>query len=103
MKTTLSDAHRLALLAAHEAVGDRRFDEASRLSREVLNENSHEPDALNDLGPVALAGRQYPEALAMFKRFASLDDSDVLLFMPLGVVYAMSGFPQKAIEPIQRA
>ena len=66
-------------------------------------EKPYQRGALHVWGLVVLVGRRYPEALEMIERASSLDTSEGLLFIWLGVIHAMNGQPQKAVEPIQRA
>jgi len=76
----------------------RRFDEALVLFDEALRRDPSSARAYAGVGEVRLEQDRYAEAQAALLRSVALDPTDSTVQNSLGISYALSGQPAKAVE-----
>jgi Flp pilus assembly protein TadD len=76
----------------------RRFDEALAQFEEVLRSDPLSARAYAGVGEVRLEQDRYAEARAALEKAIAIDPTDPTAHNNLGITYALSGQPQKAVE-----
>jgi tetratricopeptide (TPR) repeat protein len=89
---------------AYMTLGDK--DRARQAAQDVLTEDPHQQPALRLMVRIATNERDYPEALKVLDKLASMDPGDAWTRVQQGVAYAQTGHPEDAVrylEPALRA
>lgn len=76
----------------------RRFDEALAQFDQVLRRDPSSARAYAGVGEVWLEQDRYPEAQAALLKAIAIDPTDPTVHNNLGITYALSGQPDKAVE-----
>ncbi|PYQ24650.1 MAG: hypothetical protein DMF79_01180 [Acidobacteria bacterium] len=76
----------------------RRFDEARAQFDQVLRRDPSSARAYAGVGEVWLEQDRYPEAQAALLKAIAIDPTDATVHNNLGITYALSGQPDKAVE-----
>lgn len=88
---------------ASEAMRAGRFDEASRLYRELLQARPDDPGLLMNLGMALAMGGREADALAPLERAVARRPGLLPAHLFLGSSHLALGQPEKAIAPLERA
>lgn len=88
---------------ASRAMSEGRFEEATRIYRELLKSLPDEPGLLMNLGMALAMGGHESDAIAPLERAISLNAKLIPAHLFLGSSYLSLGEPQKAIAPLERA
>jgi tetratricopeptide (TPR) repeat protein len=88
---------------ASRAMSERRFDEAARIYRELLQSLPDEPGLHMNLGMALAMGGHDSDAIAPLERAIALNASLLPAHLFLGSSYLAIGQPQKAVAPLERA
>ena len=86
---------------AYMTLGD--MDRARQAAQEVLTEDPHQQPALRLMVRIATNERDYPEALEVLDKMASMDPGDPWTRVQQGVAYAQTGHPEDAVRYLEPA
>ncbi len=86
---------------AYMTLGD--MDRARQTAQEVLTEDPHQQPALRLMVRIATNERDYPEALRVLDKLASMDPGDAWTRVQQGVAYAQTGHPEDAVRYLEPA
>ena len=86
---------------AYMTLGD--MDRARQAAQEVLTEDPHQQPALRLMVRIATNERDYPEALKVLDKMASMDPGDPWTRVQQGVAYAQTGHPEDAVRYLEPA
>jgi tetratricopeptide (TPR) repeat protein len=76
----------------------KRYDEAAARFEQALRADPHDLRAHAGLAEVRIEQQRYPEAEAALLRARDLDPSNASVHNSLGITYALTGRPQRAVE-----
>jgi tetratricopeptide (TPR) repeat protein len=86
---------------AYMTLGD--MDRARQTAQEVLTEDPHQQPALRLMVRIATNERDYPEALRVLAKLASMDPGDTWTRVQQAVAYAQTGHPEDAVRYLEPA